>query len=183
MPRDNREHPYYRSPLLGSGPPYGSATRSSLLYGYPPLTPLHQTHHGLPVYTYSTGGPVQQPLPQLSQPYTPLPAPPSVRASSGAWTPTDDHTLMEARKQGMNWAPIQSSFFPTKTPNACRKRHERLIERKNSDDWDAPKLERLARAYIDKRREIWMPLAEATGEKWTVVEEKVCGSFYIPRTL
>lgn len=80
---------------------------------------------------------------------------------------------MNARAQGLNWAPIQSTYFPNKTPNACRKRHERLMDRRNSDDWDALKLENLAKEYMTMRRDIWAPLAARTGDKWTVVEAKV----------
>lgn len=80
---------------------------------------------------------------------------------------------MSARAAGMNWAPIQTAYFPTKTPNACRKRHERLMERRSADDWDGMKLEGMAKAYMDMRKEIWAPLAERCGEKWAVVEAKV----------
>ncbi|RYP40022.1 hypothetical protein DL768_010674 [Monosporascus sp. mg162] len=92
------------------------------------------------------------------------------RASSGAWTPQDDQNLLQARQQGLNWAQIQSNYFPNKTPNACRKRHERLMERKGADDWDQRKLERMAKEYMSIRKEIWQPLAARTGEKWNVVE-------------
>lgn len=81
---------------------------------------------------------------------------------------------MAARAAGMNWLPIQQAYFQNKTANACRKRHERLMERRNADDWDGIKLERLATAYMNMRREIWQPLADAVGEKWNVVESKVC---------
>jgi hypothetical protein len=73
----------------------------------------------------------------------------------------------------MNWAPIQQAYFPSKTPNACRKRHERLMERRSADDWDGLKLESLAKNYMGMRREIWSGLAAETGEKWNVVEQKV----------
>ncbi|KAE8445720.1 hypothetical protein EG329_012899 [Mollisiaceae sp. DMI_Dod_QoI] len=96
----------------------------------------------------------------------------SIRPSSGAWNPQDDQTLMAARAQGMNWAPIQQAYFPSKTPNACRKRHERLMERRSADDWDGMKLENMAKHYMAMRREIWTPLAAQTGEKWSVVEQK-----------
>lgn len=52
------------------------------------------------------------------------------------------------------------------------------MEKRNADDWDGTKLEGLARSYMGMRREIWAGLAEATGEKWSVVEQKVC--FPIP---
>ncbi|KAL2061174.1 hypothetical protein VTL71DRAFT_7447 [Oculimacula yallundae] len=124
--------------------------------------------------SYSNGGPVQLPLSnqQYTHAHAQIPQPMSIRASSGAWTPQDDQTLMAARAQGMNWAPIQQSYFQTKTPNACRKRHERLMERRSADDWDGLKLENLAKTYMDMRREIWSALAAQTGEKWNVVEQK-----------
>lgn len=125
---------------------------------------------------YPNGGPVQHPM--STQQYAQMaPAPQvSIRPSSGAWNPTDDRQLMDSRAQGMNWAPIQQTFFPTKTPNACRKRHERLMERKNADDWDGYKLEDMAKHYMAMRREIWSSLAAVTGEKWSVVEAKVLTS-------
>lgn len=103
-------------------------------------------------------------LPSASHPH---------RASSGAWSPEEDQALLAARAQGLNWSSIQSNHFPSKTSNACRKRHERLMERKGADDWDARKLERLAREYMKVRKEIWQPLARLTGEKWIVVEQKI----------
>lgn len=52
--------------------------------------------------------------------------PTMIRPSVGAWTPSDDEILLAARARGANWAPIQQMHFPTRTANACRKRHERL---------------------------------------------------------
>ncbi|RSL91519.1 hypothetical protein BHE90_002502 [Fusarium euwallaceae] len=101
-----------------------------------------------------------------------VPPPVQHRASSGAWTPQDDQQLLTARMQGLNWGQIQANYFPTKTPNACRKRHERLMERKGADDWDNLKLQRLAKEYMAMRKEIWSGLAARTGEKWNVVEAK-----------
>ena len=97
----------------------------------------------------------------------------SNQRASTAWTPQEDQTLLDARAQGQNWAPIQSTHFPTKTPNACRKRHERLMERRNVEDWDDEKLENLAREYLNMRRDMWTMLASRVGEKWQVVESKV----------
>lgn len=121
------------------------------------------------------------PLQQQQQSYDPYPqgvAPPvsmptSHRASSGAWAPHEDQQLLAARMQGLNWGQIKETYFPSKTPNACRKRHERLMERKGSDDWDQRKLQRLAKEYMGMRKEIWSGLAARTGEKWGVVEQKV----------
>ena len=100
------------------------------------------------------------------------PPPAAIRPSSRAWNPVDDQTLVSARAQGMNWIPIQQAYFPYKTPNACRKRHEQLMERRGSDDWDVLRLEALAKNYMGMRREIWSILAAQTGEKWHVVEVK-----------
>lgn len=164
---------YYRSPPLPSNnliyPPINSRPMPATYY-----EPLQHNYHN--VHSYATGGPVQQPpLPLPTQHYVQsTPMPPSIRPSSGAWTPIDDRTLIAARKQGLNWQPIQATYFPNKSANACRKRHERLMERKASDDWDNVKSEALAKHYMDMRKEIWSGLAAATGEKWTVVEQKVC---------
>jgi hypothetical protein len=190
MPKTDRGHRnslrnsghYYNLSPVTAGQPYTDLAQPRLTTDY---YSVQQPIQNIPTsYTtstqqnnYSTGGPVQP----IHQTYAPLPshtpsAPPpitSLRPSSGAWSPPDDQTLMAARASGMNWAPIQQNYFPSKTPNACRKRHERLMERRNADDWDGLKLEGLAKEYMGMRREIWSSLAEATGEKWNVVEQKV----------
>lgn len=159
------------------------SARPSALQYYSPLatTMSHQQYSTQPTQAhYATGGPVQHPMASqqayvMPQQHISHQAPPlsSIRPSSGAWNPQDDQTLMTARAQGMNWAPIQQAYFPSKTANACRKRHERLMERRNADDWDGLKLENLAKNYMGMRREIWSGLASLTGEKWNVVEQKV----------
>lgn len=68
----------------------------------------------------------------------------SIGPSSGAWTLSYDSTLVADRAQGMNWVPIQQAYFPWKTPNDCRKRHEWLIERRNANVLDGLKPENLA---------------------------------------
>lgn len=104
------------------------------------------------------------PAPQpMTQPRTP----------STAWSKEDDETLMSARASGLNWSQIQQKYFSNKTPNACRKRHERLIERKTADSWNKTDFERLSMEYMRLRKEIWGPLASQVGEKWNVVEQKV----------
>ena len=81
---------------------------------------------------------------------------------------------MEARAAGLNWTPIAQKLFPDKTPNACRKRHERLmIQRHHSQDWDGVKLEQLATAYQEMREQMWSLLAKRLGERWQTVEAKV----------
>ncbi|KAM3083917.1 hypothetical protein ACMFMG_001979 [Clarireedia jacksonii] len=177
MPKElhsTRGMDYYRSPSMSSNnlvyPPISSRPA-------PYYEPIHNTmpHPYAPMPSYATGGPVQQPplsLPTQSYGQSLQP----IRPSSGAWNPVDDRTLMAARKQGMNWAPIQQTYFPNKTPNACRKRHERLMERQSTDDWNNVKTESLAKHYMDMRKEIWSGLAAATGEKWNVVEQKCMSS-------
>jgi hypothetical protein len=91
------------------------------------------------------------------------------RASSGAWSTADDNKLLQARAQGLNWGQIKDAYFPSKSANACRKRHERLMERKGADDWDTRKFQHLAKEYMGMRKEIWSGLAARTGEKWNVV--------------
>ena len=82
---------------------------------------------------------------------------------------------MKVRQQGLNWQPIASNFFPDKSANACRKRHERLMEKRSqADDWDNAKMETLAKAYNDVREQMWRILADRIGgEKWQIVEAKV----------
>ncbi|KAL6703764.1 NAD-dependent protein deacylase sir2rp2 [Coniothyrium glycines] len=91
---------------------------------------------------------------------------------SSSWSAKDDETLIQARAQGLNWNQIGPKHFPTKTPNACRKRHERLMERQNAEQWDGVKLDVLAQAYMEVRREMWSILAARVGEKWQLVEQK-----------
>ena len=80
---------------------------------------------------------------------------------------------MSARASGLNWQPIASKHFPSKTANACRKRHERLMERRNNEDLEGGKLELLANEYMSVRREMWSILTSRVGEKWTMLEAKV----------
>ena len=91
---------------------------------------------------------------------------------STAWTAEDDTRLMQLRAKGMNWAPI-AAHFAGKTPNACRKRHERLMERRNAESWDGPRVEDLARAYLESREDMWRLVAARVNEKWQTVEAKV----------
>jgi hypothetical protein len=109
---------------------------------------------------------------------TPHSAPISTATAAGggrssSWSSTEDETLITARAQGLNWNQIAPKHFPTKSANACRKRHERLMERQNAEQWDGVKLDVLAQAYMEVRREMWSILAARVGEKWGLVEQKV----------
>ncbi|KAJ2989203.1 hypothetical protein NUW58_g3592 [Xylaria curta] len=46
------------------------------------------------------------------------------------------------------------------------------LSRPPSHDWDAERLERLAKEYVSMRKEIWQGLATRVGEKWIDVEAK-----------
>lgn len=99
---------------------------------------------------------------------------PSAARPVSSWNPQDDSNLIHARQQGLNWQVIANRMFPGKTPNACRKRHERLMERSNADEWDGVKLELLASTYMDLRAQMWELMAKRLNEKWQVLEAKVC---------
>ena len=102
------------------------------------------------------------------------PTPGTDRHASHSWPAHNDELLIHARQQGLNWQPIASTYFPGKTANACRKRHERLMEKRNSADVWGVKMEALAKAYVDVREQMWKLLADRVGEKWQTVEAKVC---------
>ena len=96
------------------------------------------------------------------------------RHASQSWPPQNDQLLMDARQRGMNWQPIATKYFPDKTANACRKRHERLMEKRSANEnWEGVKMETLARAYVDVREQMWKILADRVGERWQIVEQKV----------
>lgn len=47
------------------------------------------------------------------------------------------------------------------------------MEKRSAEDWDGYKLEELARAYMDVRKDMWTILGDRVGEKWNIVEAKV----------
>ncbi|KAK0281650.1 hypothetical protein LTR91_003876 [Friedmanniomyces endolithicus] len=89
----------------------------------------------------------------------------TMQRNAAIWSVADDEILLQARASGLNWQPISTRHFPNKTANACRKRHERLIERRHVEDWDAQKLELLAQEYALVRKEMWDILASRCMEK------------------
>lgn len=93
-------------------------------------------------------------------------------SQSAPWTAQEDEILLESKRKNLQWDVI-SKQFPEKSGNACRKRYERLENKRRGTDWDASRLQSLAVAYMDKRQEIWGPLAKSLGEKWEHVEKKV----------
>ncbi|KAI7169216.1 hypothetical protein KC319_g7730 [Hortaea werneckii] len=116
-----------------------------------------------------------KPAAPRTAPVTPYPVAPTSSTgirNAAIWSAADDEILLQARASGLNWQPIANRHFPNKTANACRKRHERLIERRHVEDWDAEKLELLAHEYMICRKEMWETLANRIGERWAVVEAK-----------
>ncbi|KAK3295304.1 uncharacterized protein B0H64DRAFT_143988 [Chaetomium fimeti] len=94
----------------------------------------------------------------------------------GTWTAEDDKTLIQARSRGQNWADLQRTHFPTKTANACRKRYERLVERRGIHDYSGRRLEMVASEYMTMRKDVWSGLADRVGMKWEVVEALCMGA-------
>ncbi len=80
---------------------------------------------------------------------------------------------MAERRRSQGWGQIQQRWFPTKSPNACRKRHERLMSRKAADEWEGEKFEMLAHTYWTFRRQMWDSVANQIGAPWEVVEQTV----------
>ena len=154
---------YYHDPLTANTAAMAMPQYDAYAVNVPPMQ--------LPTGTAPMGGPVGPPLPAQH------------RASSGAWTQEDDRLLLHLRATGKNWNQIQREAFASKTGNACRKRHERLMERRGQNDFDNRKLERLSKEYMSMRKEIWQPLAQRCGEKWNVVEAQVrcCPFLPVPR--
>lgn len=100
---------------------------------------------------------------------------PAVDHDPKIWSHDNDEKLIRARAQGLNWQPIADKYFPNKSANACRKRHERLMDkRRATDTWQGPKIEALAQAYYEVHEQMWQILADRVGEKWQDVENKVC---------
>ncbi|KAF1973022.1 hypothetical protein BU23DRAFT_141653 [Bimuria novae-zelandiae CBS 107.79] len=93
-------------------------------------------------------------------------------ARSASWSQQDDDQLIKARAQGLNWNQISPKYFPSKSANACRKRHERLMEKQNAEQWDGVRLDILAEAYMEVRAEMWRILGAKVNEKWQLVEQK-----------
>jgi hypothetical protein len=99
---------------------------------------------------------------------------------NSAWTDADDEILWDARSQSKNWQEICDEHFPTKTANACRKRHERLREMRQQEDFneEGPRFPELTNAYCDVREDMWSILARHLNyENWQALEKKVSNLF------
>jgi hypothetical protein len=95
--------------------------------------------------------------------------------SSAAWTKTDDEKLIDCRRQGEKWETIAKEHFAPKSANACRKRHERLLEMEACvDAADKIKHEDLGVAYKKHREVFWQAIASDLGnDKWEACEAMV----------
>ena len=101
-------------------------------------------------------------------------SPNRARSPAIPWNAEDDARLMQARKDGMDWEPIAKAYFPSRTPNRCRERHERLMDKRNTtEDWDSAKLEAMDIAYYISRERMWKVIADEINENWQTVEAKV----------
>lgn len=109
----------------------------------------------------------------LYPPLTPMPLVTAIPTM--AWSAQDDTRLKQALQQGMNWASIAKQYFPSKSANACRKRHERLMDKMQSEYQakDQSGGEDLARLYCEVREQMWSLLATRLGENWKTTEAKV----------
>jgi hypothetical protein len=98
------------------------------------------------------------------------------RKSSGAWSKADDKKLCDARRAGDNWNDIvQTCFRGLKSPNACRKRHERLKQKEHDRMLDDVRHDELVQGYMRQREAMWSLLACHLGFRdWKALEHKVC---------
>lgn len=171
--------PQPASPTTGRSPSYMPLLYSTPYYNMPrpgskrPSTRTNQRAKPYPVPSSSQAMP--GPITSTATGHRHTESVTSKRHSSGVWTNHDDEQLKHARqREGLNWTAIAVTHFPTKTPNACRKRHERLMEKINANgNWDTRKFEEVAKAYLEVREEMWKMVADRVNEKWTVVESKV----------
>ncbi len=126
--------------------------------------------------------PVRQPSMtnhQLPQEMQPRPS------QSGPWTPEEDDILIKAKGQGLAWEEIHKQFFPNKTGNACRKRHDRLLIKARDPTWDEARTQKVVARYNRVRDQVWRGIAEQVGEKWEDVERVVGPTptlVYLPRS-
>jgi hypothetical protein len=92
---------------------------------------------------------------------------------NGPWTPDEDDVLLDAKSRGMAWDEIHRQYFPLKTGNACRKRHDRLLAKARDPTWDDARVQRVLDCYNQQREPLWRSVADQTGERWEEVEKVV----------
>ncbi|RMD39707.1 hypothetical protein DV735_g5426, partial [Chaetothyriales sp. CBS 134920] len=116
-----------------------------------------------------------QPTHHRSQSNTQINLPGMHPQQAAPWTNGEDALLLDAKSKGLGWNDIHERYFPTKSGNACRKRHERLMVKLRTTDWDETRVRRVWNEYVREgvRREFWEPIAQRCGEQWEDVE-RVC---------
>lgn len=97
-------------------------------------------------------------------------------SQSSPWSPEEDQLLLLARSKSIRWERVHSEYFPNKTPNACRKRYERLMSKRKANDWDPQRIEAVAIQYRDRKEEMWRMISDPLGERWDHVEKMVTTS-------
>ena len=110
--------------------------------------------------------------PQSRYPVQPTPH----ERPSAAWSPEDDTLLWDARENRKLGWPQTAELFDGKSPNACRKRYERLKLQKAPDEWEGAKFDALADVYVRCREEMWRSIAEQLGDRearWQTLEQQV----------
>jgi hypothetical protein len=129
----------------------------------------HPTHHQPSYHDYM---PVSAPAPPPPPPAVTAPAHPN---QSTLWLDEEDNLLMEAKSSGLGWNDIHKKYFPTKSGNACRKRHERLMTKIRSSDWDDARIAQVMREYNRPgvREAFWGQIAAPFHERWEDVERVV----------
>jgi hypothetical protein len=98
--------------------------------------------------------------------------------SNTVWTEEQDNILFAARARNQNWNDIRDRYFPEKTPNACRKRHERIRMMREADEFrqGGSKFAELASAYCEYREQMWSSFAKESGFddiNWEILERRV----------
>lgn len=119
-------------------------------------------------------------VPMSAPPTTPaLPAAPApiYPGQSALWSPEEDNRLLDAKSSGLGWNEIGKRMFPNKSGNACRKRHERLMAKLRTTDWDNVRIQNVMAEYNAPgvRENFWGMIAHRSGEqRWEDVERVVC---------
>lgn len=163
--------------------PYSRSTRPTMTAAIiSPIGGWAPHHH--PSYSWSDPhmSAQYQNYQPMTQPYipvsAPLPQPVQPQPSQSApWTAEEDTRLMDAKHQGLAWNEIHQRHFPTKSGNACRKRHERLQQKLRTTDWNESRIRRVLEAYNEAgvRERFWNDVAIRSGEQhWQDVERVVC---------
>lgn len=115
-------------------------------------------------------------MPTLPTVVGPTPIAQPAPGQSTPWTIDEDNTLVEAKSQGLGWNDIHQRHFPLKSGNACRKRHERLMQKIRTTNWDDGRVARVMTEYnkAGVRERFWAELAARIGEdRWEDVERVV----------